>query len=140
MYIFNRIQRKKSGWRIGGTNKKIDIKILDLNTIISIITLNELNLKRENFRFNKMQDPVYTACNIYTINVKMYVVHTKWLQSCLSLCDSMGYSPPGSSIRGILQARILERAAMPSSSRSSWLRDWTWVSYVSCIDKWVLYH
>lgn len=79
IYVFNRIQRKKSGWRIGWTNKKIDIKILDLNTIISIITLNELNLKRENFRFDKMQDPVYTAFNIHTINVKMYVVHTKWL-------------------------------------------------------------
>ena len=34
IYIFNRIQRKKSGWRIVWTNKKIDIKILDLNTII----------------------------------------------------------------------------------------------------------
>ena len=78
IYLFNRIQRKKSGQRIDGTNKKTDIKILDLNTIISIIILNELNLKRENFRFNKMQDPVYTTCNIYTINVKMYVVPTKW--------------------------------------------------------------
>lgn len=77
IYLFNRIQRKKSGQRIDGTNKKTDIKILDLNTIISIIILNELNLKRENFRFNKMQDPVYTTCNIYTINVKMYVVPTK---------------------------------------------------------------
>lgn len=54
IYTFNRIQRKESGRRIGWTNKKIDIKILDLNTIISIITLNELNIKRENFRFNKM--------------------------------------------------------------------------------------
>ena len=49
-----------------------------LATPASIIILNELNLKRENFRFNKMQDPVYTTCNIYTINVKMYVVPTKW--------------------------------------------------------------
>ena len=36
------------------------------------------------------------------------------LQSCLTLCDPMGSSPPGSSVRGILQPRILESAAVPS--------------------------
>ena len=35
-------------------------------------------------------------------------------QSFLTLCDPMGYSPPGSSVHGILQARILEWVAMPS--------------------------
>ena len=39
----------------------------------------------------------------------------KSLQSCLTLCDPMDYRPPGSSVHGILQARILEWAAMPSS-------------------------
>ena len=33
-------------------------------------------------------------------------------QSCLSLCDSMDCNPPGSSVHGILQARILERVAL----------------------------
>ena len=33
-------------------------------------------------------------------------------QSCLTLYDLMDYSPPGSSVHGILQARILEQAAM----------------------------
>ena len=41
------------------------------------------------------------------------------------LCDLMVCSPPGSSVHGILQARILEWVAMPSSRRSSWLRDQT---------------
>ena len=41
---------------------------------------------------------------------------------------------------GILLARILEWAATPSSRGSSWPRDWTWVSYVSCITKQILYH
>ena len=35
-------------------------------------------------------------------------------QSCLTLCNSMDCSPPGSSVHGILQARILERVAIPS--------------------------
>ena len=43
--------------------------------------------------------------------------------SCLTLCNSMDCSPPGSSIPGILQARILEWVAMPSSRGSSWPRD-----------------
>ena len=33
-------------------------------------------------------------------------------QSCLTLCDPMGCSPPGSSVRGIFQARVLEGAAI----------------------------
>ena len=37
-------------------------------------------------------------------------------QSCLTLCDPMDYSLPVSSVRGILQARILEWVAMPSST------------------------
>ena len=49
-------------------------------------------------------------------------------QSCPTLCDPMECSPPGSSDHGILQARILEWAAISSSRGSSRLREWTWVS------------
>ena len=52
----------------------------------------------------------------------------------------MDHSPPESSIHGILQARILEWVAMVSSRGSSPPRDWTQVSYVSCIGSWVLYY
>ena len=41
---------------------------------------------------------------------------------------------------GILQARILEWVTMPSSRGSSWPKEWTQVSYVSCICMRVLYH
>ena len=41
-------------------------------------------------------------------------VLAKSLQLCPTLCDPMDYSPPGSSVHGILQARILEWVAMPS--------------------------
>ena len=40
-------------------------------------------------------------------------------QMCPILCDPMDYSPPGSSVHGILQARILEWVAIPSSRGSS---------------------
>ena len=48
----------------------------------------------------------------------MCVLHAKPLQSRLTLCDPMDYSPPGSFVHGILQARILECTAMPSSRGS----------------------
>ena len=46
-------------------------------------------------------------------------VHAKLLQSCLSLCNLTDYSPPGSSVHGILQARGLEWVAIPFSRGSS---------------------
>ena len=46
-------------------------------------------------------------------------VCAKSLQSCLTLCDPLDCSPPVSSVHGILQARILEWVAMPSSRGSS---------------------
>jgi len=39
----------------------------------------------------------------------------KSLQSCLTFCDPLDHSPRGSSVHWILQARILERVAIPSS-------------------------
>jgi len=44
-------------------------------------------------------------------------------QSCPTLCDLLDCSPPGSSVHGILQARILEWVAIPFSMESSWPRD-----------------
>ena len=52
----------------------------------------------------------------------------KSLQLCLTLCNPIGYTPPGSSVHGTLQARILEWVAMPFFRGSSWPRDWTRVS------------
>ena len=64
----------------------------------------------------------------------------KSLQLCPTLCDPMYYSPPGSSVHGILQARKLEWAAVPPSRGSSPPSDRTCVSYISCIGRQVLYH
>ena len=62
-----------------------------------------------------------------------------WLVAklCLTSCDPMYYSPPGSSVHGIYQAIILEWAVTCFSRWSSWSSDWT---HVSCIGRWTLYH
>ena len=52
-------------------------------------------------------------------------------QLCLTLCDPVDCSPPGSSVHGILQARILEWVAIPFSRGSSWPRDWTRLSHTA---------
>ena len=58
-------------------------------------------------------------------------MHVQSLQSCPILCDPMNCHMPGSSVHGILQARILEWVAMPSSRGSSQNGDGTPVSYLA---------
>ena len=60
-------------------------------------------------------------------------VHAKLIQWCSALWNPMDCSLPGFSVCGILQARILEWLAMPFSRVSSWPRDWTHISWGSCI-------
>ena len=62
------------------------------------------------------------------------------LQLCPTLCDPTDYSLPGSSVHGILQARILECVAIPSSRETSPPRDRTCVSCIFCIGMRFLYH
>ena len=52
-------------------------------------------------------------------------------KSCLTLCNPMDYSLPGSSVHGILQAIILEWVAISFSRGSSPPRNRTWVSYIA---------
>ena len=52
-------------------------------------------------------------------------------QACLTLCNPIDCSPPGSSVHGILQARILEWVAISFFKGSSQLRDRTWVSCIA---------
>ena len=61
-------------------------------------------------------------------------------KSCPTLCDPMDCSPPGSAVIGTLQARILEWVAISFSRGSSWPRDPTHISCVSCTGTWITYH
>ena len=53
--------------------------------------------------------------------------------SCMTLCDSRDCSLPGSSVCGILQARILKWFAIPFSRGSSWPRDQTYLSRIAVL-------
>ena len=95
--------------------------------------ISETNVRKGDYLFRVLcfclnQHPYFTFACVLS------------LQSCPTLCDSMDCSPPGSSVHGILQARILEWVARPSSRGSSQPRDQIRVSHVSCISRWVLYY
>ena len=108
----------------------------------------------------------WASTAIRDLNFKvLYRIHGKWvgLQKCFYFniflqCFNVYYkchavlshfshvqlfvtlSLPGYYIHGILQARILEWVAIPFSRGSSWPRDRTCVSYISCTGRRVLYH
>ena len=63
----------------------------------------------------------------------------QWLQSCLTLWKPMDYSPPGSSVHGILQVRILEWVVVPTSRGSSRPGDQTHVCLHLLHCRWLLY-
>ena len=74
-----------------------------------------------------------------TVYQSISAAAAKSRQSSLTLCDPMDCRPPGSSVHGILQARILEWGAISSSRGSSRIRVRTHISCVSWIGRQLLY-
>ena len=82
----------------------------------------------------------FQVTNMSSVNMKVGrrdgLYWFSWAKPALAypyptLYDSMDSRPPGSSVHGILWARILEWAAISSSRGSSQSRDWTQVSYIA---------
>ena len=78
----------------------------------------------------KMISPLTTSLP-YSPHWNCYATLCSDAQSCLSLCDPLDCSLPGSSLHGIFQARILEWVAISFSKGSSPPRDQTWVFCVA---------
>ena len=76
---------------------------------------------------------IYVHICIKYVCVYIWILKVKVLgaQSCPTLWNPMDCSSPGSSVHGILQARILEWVAIPFCRVSSQPRDWTQVSHIS---------
>ena len=69
----------------------------------------------------------------FAFSFQEWLYKGKWsefAQSCLTLCDPVDSSLPGSSVHGIFQAVVLEWIAMSFSRGSSQPRDQTWVSQI----------
>ena len=100
--------------------------IQELGRVIGILSskITKVNvLLKGNNNSSQTKDKIlgYTYIKVNNVsklhfgNAVLYLV----AQSCLTLCDPMNRSLPGSSVQGILQARILEWIALPSSRGSS---------------------
>ena len=91
-------------------------KVIHMNTILDhkhiLVYLESWCMMELMFQMNRSISLFFIIC------VCVLVV-----QSCLTLCDAMNRSPPGSSVHGFLQARILEWIAIPFSTGSSWPKD-----------------
>ena len=74
------------------------------------------------------------------LNHMLQMVYAQLFQSCPTLCDPMDYSPPGSSVHGIFQARILKSVTISFSRGSSQPLDQTGVSWVPHMGRWNFYH
>ena len=67
----------------------------------------------------------FTTSVTWEIRIEKRKVKVLVTQLCLTLCNPMDCSPPGSSVHEVLQTRILEWVAIPFSRGFSWPRDWT---------------
>ena len=91
--------------------------------------------RTKSFHFKSLRFGGCCYCSITQPILTECLVCAKSLQSCPSLGDPMDYRSPGSSVHGILQARILEWVAVPSSRQSSLLKDQTQASCFFCISR-----
>ena len=102
----------------------IFLKILSLNRVKL-----QVNFSTHEFCWNTVQSVTLNdLCLLKSWSPLLLLLVTK---SCLTLCNPMDGSPPGSSVCRILQARILERAAVSFSRGSSQTRDRTCVSCIA---------
>ena len=114
--------------------RKMQIKMSYHLKAISMAKIRKL----DNSRVGKMQAAT-RIINWYSHSNKLYTACCCCLviKSCLTLCYPADWSPPGSSVHGIFQVRILEWVAISFSRGSSWLRFQT---HISCIGRWIHYH
>ena len=105
---------------------------------VSVVHIHVSILFQILFPFRLLQN-IWQSAQCYTISLCwLSILNTEVCacsvaQPCLTLCHPMSCSPPGSSVPGMLQARIVEWVATPFSRGSSQPRDRIQVSCVSCI-------
>ena len=81
----------------------------------------------------QLESELISPCNSCTGFLCMCVFGCVWLFS------TPWTVPPDSSVHEVFQVRILDWVIISSSRGSSLLRDWTLISFISCIGRWVLY-
>ena len=99
-----------------------------------VISFQNIKMACHTWFSNTHQGPVLVSlacCLSRLMDLKCSTGCVLVSQSCLTLCNPMDCSSPGSSVHGILQANILEWVAIPFFRGSSQPRDWTRVSHTA---------
>ena len=146
-YIFINIKWKRKAWEDFLLVKSVFKGIVGHFPIINRYIRNPeewnkviilIKIKYWLVKFEKLTCYVLVIQLLWNSTTKMspldYKYTSEWsevAQSCPTLCSPMDSSPPGSSVHGIFQARILEWVAISFSRGSCWPRDWTRVSCIA---------
>ena len=97
------------------------IPFLYINTAYSLFFASGFSAIISLLLISKSSLNANKICIFYAfLLVKLNIATAKSLQSCPTLCDPMGSSPPGSPVPGILQARTLEWVAIFFSNTWKW--------------------
>ena len=136
-WLYLRIGDNRTNVRCGNTKMKVFI-------MLSFLLFAKMSLKLS-LKFVSLFSHLVNFIFLLLMNMQScisYIIMAgcSVAQSCLTLCDPMDCSLPGFSVHGISQARVLKWAALSSSRGSSWPRDQTCVSCVSCTGRQILYH
>ena len=121
--------KQRTMWPLGimepqeGKLPAYEDQTIGLLCVQEIITLSSLDT--ETLVFVRTADVTLVNKETVILLLGLQLFCAKLLQFCLTLCNPIDCSPLGSSVHGILQARILEWVAMPSSRGSSQPRGWT---------------
>ena len=113
----------------------LETKALKWIPVESVNILTSVNSQLTNWTGS---EPLGDTCRLYIFfkvlqGLSNYSCACSVAKSCPTLCNPMDYNPPGLSVHGIFQARILEWVATSYFRESSQPSDWTHVSCVSCI-------
>ena len=102
--------------------KNFSLLFIDSTYIPSTVNNNKISAYHmlDIVRIVIVEEEIITATSSWAIaTVGSYCVCAKSLESCPTLCDPTDCSPPGSSVHGILQGRVVEQVAMSSCRGSS---------------------
>ena len=125
-----------SNLELSPPNLRVSEGIVTLIFLFNISILRQISI--QHLLCTDWESAFGTACLMSQAQLQLQIMMLSIAQSCLTLCAPMDCSLSGSSVHGILQARILEWVAMPSSRGSSQHRgrDRIRISYVSCVGRW----
>ena len=100
------------------TSLQSQVTFISFYSLIAVIKTSKimLNISGMSGHLSLVPDPTGSVSSFSPLNIcQLWICHSEIAQLCPTLCNPMGCSLPGSSVRGIFQARVLEWVSMSFS-------------------------